>query len=225
MIKYTYHIGYPRHNTLAVVEILKPLIEIITGFIASLGYPGIFILMILESALIPIPSEIIMPFSGFLATTGKLEPLGVVIAGTLGNLVGSIATYYLGLKLGRAFIIRYGKYIFFRQRHLELTESLFQKYGEKISFIGRLLPGIRTYVSLPAGVGQTKLWNFVIYSVAGAALWNSALTYIGMQLGRNWKNIDRYSIYLDMTALVIVAILVIWFIHATRRDKYTKSQL
>ena len=210
---------------MAVVEILKPLIEIITGFIASLGYPGIFILMILESALIPIPSEIIMPFSGFLATTGKLEPLGVVIAGTLGNLVGSIATYYLGLKLGRAFIIRYGKYIFFRQRHLELTESLFQKYGEKISFIGRLLPGIRTYVSLPAGIGRTKLGNFVIYSVAGAALWNSALTYIGMQLGRNWKNIDRYSIYLDMTALVIVAILVIWFIHATRRDKYTKSQL
>jgi membrane protein DedA with SNARE-associated domain len=210
---------------LAVVEILKPLIEIITGFIGSLGYPGIFILMILESALIPIPSEIIMPFSGFLATTGKLEPLGVVIAGTLGNLVGSIATYYLGLKLGRAFIIRYGKYIFFRQRHLELTESLFQKYGEKISFIGRLLPGIRTYVSLPAGIGRTKLGNFVIYSVAGAALWNSALTYIGMQLGRNWKNIDRYSIYLDMTALVIVAILVIWFIHATRRDKYTKSQL
>jgi membrane protein DedA with SNARE-associated domain len=210
---------------LAVLEILKPLVEIITGFIASLGYSGIFILMILESALIPIPSEIIMPFSGFLATTGKLEPLGVVIAGTLGNLVGSIATYYLGLKLGRAFIIRYGKYIFFRQRHLELTESLFQKYGEKISFIGRLLPGIRTYVSLPAGIGRTKLGNFVIYSVAGAALWNSALTYIGMQLGHSWKNIDRYSVYLDMTAIVIVAILVIWFIHATRRDKYTKSQL
>jgi membrane protein DedA with SNARE-associated domain len=210
---------------LAIVEILKPLVEIITGFIASLGYPGIFILMILESALIPIPSEIIMPFSGFLVTTGKLETLGVVIAGTTGNLVGSIATYYLGLKLGRAFIIRYGKYIFFRQRHLDLTEYLFQRYGEKISFIGRLLPGIRTYVSLPAGIGRTKLGNFVIYSAAGAALWNTVLTYIGMQLGHNWKNIDRYSIYLDITALVIVAILVVWFIYTTRRDKYAKSEL
>ncbi|HEY6883442.1 MAG TPA: hypothetical protein VI278_05330, partial [Nitrososphaeraceae archaeon] len=103
---------------MALIEILRPIIEFITSIILSLGYGGIFFLMVLESALIPIPSEIIMPFSGFLASTGKLSSIGVVLAGSFGNLVGSIITYYLGIRLGRAFLIKYGKYIFFREHHL-----------------------------------------------------------------------------------------------------------
>ena len=204
---------------MAILEILRPVVEGITQFISILGYPGIFILMTLESALVPIPSEIIMPFSGFLSTTGRLEPIGVIIAGSLGNLIGSILTYYLGLKVGRTFVLKYGKYIFFKRKHLELTERLFAKYGEKISFIGRLLPGIRTYVSLPAGIGKARPKKFVVYTLAGVVIWNSFLTFIGMQLGKRWQNIDKYSLYLDIISVALVAAFVIYFIYVSRRDR------
>src|SRR4051812_40373569 len=131
-----------------VLELLKPIVEFIMSFIAQLGYMGIFFLMILESAMIPIPSEIIMPFSGFLSSTGRLDPFLVTLSGSLGNLVGSVLTYYLGIKAGRKLILKYGKYILLKKEHLETTENLFKKYGDRISFAGRLLPGIRTYVSL-----------------------------------------------------------------------------
>ena len=208
-----------------MLEILRPIVEGITQFISILGYPGIFILMTLESALVPIPSEIIMPFSGFLSTTGRLEPIGVIIAGSLGNLIGSIMTYYLGLKIGRSLVLKYGKYIFFKRKHLELTERLFAKYGEKISFIGRLLPGIRTYVSLPAGIGKTRPKKFVIYTLAGVIIWNSLLTFIGMQLGKRWQNIDKYSLYLDIIAVALVAAFVIYFIYASRRDRHKNVKI
>ena len=206
-----------------VFEIIRPLIEFITSFISSVGYLGIFFLMILESAMIPIPSEIIMPFSGFLASTGKFEPILVVLAGSLGNLVGSILTYYFGLKVGRSFIIKYGKYIFFKKEHLEFTERLFQNYGDKISFVGRLLPVIRTYVSLPAGIGRTRFTKFVFYTLVGSLIWNSILTFAGMQLGNNWKNIDKYSIYLDIATVCILAVFGVWLIVKVRKGR--KKQL
>jgi membrane protein DedA with SNARE-associated domain len=202
---------------MAIIEILRPIVEVITSIITTMSYPGIFFLMILESALIPIPSEIIMPFSGFLASTGKLNYIGVVLAGSFGNLVGSVLTYYLGINVGRKVILKYGKYIFFKKKHLELTENLFHKYGDRVSFVGRLLPGIRTYVSLPAGIGKTKFTKFVIYTLAGSLIWNSMLTYVGMKLGSNWKNIDKYSIYLDIAAVLAIAVFLIWFIYNTRR--------
>ena len=200
-----------------MLEILKPIVEAITQFISILGYPGIFILMTLESALVPIPSEIIMPFSGFLSSTGRLDPLLVTLSGSLGNLVGSVLTYYLGIKAGRKFILKYGRYIFFKKEHLESTENLFERYGDRISFVGRLLPGIRTYVSLPAGIGKTNFTKFVAYTFAGSLIWNSMLTYVGTSLGSNWKNIDKYSAYLDVAALLAVAVFVIWFVYKTKR--------
>ena len=175
--------------------------------------------MILESAMIPIPSEIIMPFSGFLVSTGRFGPVLVVLAGSLGNLVGSILTYYFGLKVGRVFIIKYGKYIFFKKEHLEFTERLFQNYGDKISFIGRLLPLIRTYVSLPAGIGRMKFTKFVLYTLFGSLIWNSILTFVGIQLGNNWKNIDKYSIYLDIATLGILAVFIVWLVAKFRKRR------
>jgi membrane protein DedA with SNARE-associated domain len=202
---------------MTIIELLKPIVEFITSIISTMSYPGIFFLMIFESALIPIPSEIIMPFSGFLASTGKLNYIGVVLAGSFGNLVGSILTYYLGINVGRKVILKYGKYIFFKKKHLELTENLFNKYGDRVSFVGRLLPGIRTYVSLPAGIGKTKFTKFVIYTFTGSIIWNSMLTYVGMKLGSNWKNIDKYSIYLDILAVIAIAVFLIWFLYNSRR--------
>ena len=175
--------------------------------------------MILESALIPIPSEIIMPFSGFLVSVGKLGSVGVVLAGSFGNLVGSIATYYLGLSLGRAVIIKYGKYILFRKKHLEYTERLFEKYGEKIVFVGRLLPGVRTYVSLPAGIGLTCFVKFAVYTFAGSLIWNAMLTYAGIELGINWKHIDKYSGYLYTIAIVSTIAIIFWIFWARRASK------
>jgi membrane protein DedA with SNARE-associated domain len=204
---------------MAVIEILRPLVEFITSVISSLGYGGIFFLMILESALIPIPSEIIMPFSGFLASTGKLGSVGVILAGSLGNLVGSVMTYYLGIRLGRAFLIKYGKYILFRVHHLVWTEQLFQKYGDKISFVGRLLPGVRTYISLPAGIGKSNFIKFVVYTLVGSIIWNSLLTYGGIQLGRSWQHIDKYSRYLDIIAVVATAVFIVWIVYSNTRNR------
>src|SRR4051794_1027277 len=204
---------------MALIEILRPLVEFITSVISSLGYGGIFFLMILESALIPIPSEIIMPFSGFLVSTGKLGSVAVILAGSLGNLVGSVITYYLGIRLGRAFLIKYGKYILFRVHHLVWTEQLFQKYGDKISFVGRLLPGVRTYVSLPAGIGKSNFIKFVVYTLVGSIIWNSLLTYAGIQLGRSWQHIDNYSGYLDIIAVVAITVFIVWIVYNNTRNK------
>jgi len=201
---------------MALIEMLSPLVQFIASTIAALGYGGIFLLMVFESALIPIPSEIIMPFSGFLAATGKLGLIGVILAGSFGNLVGSVATYFLGIKLGRVFLIKYGKYIFFKPHHLVFIEEQFHKYGDKIVFVGRLLPGIRTYVSLPAGIGRTNFLKFTVYTLAGSLIWNTILTYAGFQLGRNWRHIDKYSIYFDVIAIIAVISFIIWIVYKNR---------
>lgn len=205
-------------------EILKPVIDFVISFISGLGYPGIFLLMILESALIPIPSEIIMPFSGFLVSNGTFDPISVVLAGTFGNLVGSILTYYLGIKAGRAFILKYGKYILFKKSHLEFTEELFEKYGDKISFFCRLLPAVRTYISLPCGVGKANFVKFSIYTFLGSLIWNSMLTYVGILLGNNWKNIDKYAIYLDIVAAAVIVGFIIWFVVKVRRRSKSRQE-
>src|SRR5215831_250028 len=209
---------------MAIIEVLSPIVQFITSTISGLGYGGIFILMVLESALIPIPSEIIMPFSGFLVSAGKMGAVGVILAGSFGNLVGSIATYFLGIKLGRAFLIKYGKYILFRPHHLVFTEQLFHKYGERIVFVGRLLPVVRTYISLPAGIGRTNFFKFVVYTLAGSLIWNTILTYAGIQLGRNWKHIDQYSRYLDIIAVVAVIAFVVWIVYNRMKARTITSK-
>lgn len=204
---------------MAVQEILGPLVQTTTSIISSLGYVGIFFLMVLESALIPIPSEVIMPFSGFLVSVGKLGLLGVILAGSFGNLVGSIATYYLGLRLGRTAIIRYGKYVFFKKKHLEYTERLFERYGDKVIFVGRLLPVVRTYISLPAGIGLTNFIKFTVYTFVGSLIWNTLLTYAGLELGINWRHIDKYSGYLFTIAIVSTITIIVWIFYSRMRKR------
>jgi membrane protein DedA with SNARE-associated domain len=194
-----------------IIELFNPIITYITSFISSLGYPGIFSLMVVESAMIPIPSEIIMPFSGFLVAAGKLSFFEVVLAGSFGNLIGSIITYYLGIKIGRPLIIKYGKYIFFSENHLRFTEKLLERLGDKISFIGRLLPGVRTYVSFPLGIAKANLIKFMIYTLIGSLIWNVLLTYAGLRLGSNWQSFHKYSPYLDIVAVIMIIAFVIWF--------------
>ena len=205
---------------MVALDIISSLTNFIIGIISSSGYFGIFLLMVAESALIPIPSEIIMPFSGYLASTGKFNPILVVIAGSIGNLVGSLIAYFVGLRLGREFILRYGKYVLLRKSHLELTESYFKKYGNRSTFISRLLPAVRTYISLPAGVARMDLKKFAGYTLLGSIVWNAMLTYVGITLGQEWSKIRHYSHYIDAIVVLVVIIAIVLFF---RRRKNFQS--
>lgn len=197
---------------MVTLEIISNLTNFIIQTISNSGYVGIFFLMVAESALIPIPSEVIMSFSGYLVSTGKFNVIYVIIAGSIGNLVGSLIAYFVGIYLGRGFILKYGKYVLLKKSHLEFAESYFKKYGDKSTFISRLLPAIRTYVSLPAGVAKMNLKKFAAYTLIGSIIWNSALTYVGITLGVEWNSIRKYSTYFDAIVViaVIVAIILYW---------------
>lgn len=188
----------------------------IIQFISSLGYVGIFILMTLESALIPIPSEITMPFSGSLAALGRFNFWIVVFAGTLGNLVGSLLAYWLGWwgqeAVVRKVIVKYGKYFLISEHEYDQSERWFRKHGEPIVFVSRILPVIRTFISLPAGIAKMNLTRFCIYTTVGSLLWSYFLTYVGVVLGNNWKSLEGYFHKFDV-AIVIVGLLgVFWYV-------------
>ena len=175
-----------------VYSILEVLSTFILRIIDTLGYSGVFILMALESAAIPIPSEIIMPFSGFLSSVERFNFWLVVGAGTLGNLVGSLLLYGVGLYGGRAFVVRYGKFILFSESNLRVAEQWFEKYGGAAAFFGRLLPIVRTYISFPAGLARMNIWKFSIYTTLGSFIWSVFLTWIGLTLGERWGEIEFY---------------------------------
>ncbi|HJW20155.1 MAG TPA: DedA family protein [Candidatus Nitrosotalea sp.] len=200
---------------MVTLDIINNLANFVIQTISNTGYIGIFFLMVAESSLIPIPSEIIMPFSGYLASTGKLNPVLIILAGSIGNLVGSLVAYFIGVKLGREFIVKYGKYVLLKKSHLEWTESYFKKYGDRSTFVSRLLPVIRTYISLPAGVAKMNLKKFSIYTFAGSIIWSTMLTYVGTTLGDQWTKIRHYSDYID--GAVIVGLVIIIIIIAKKR--------
>lgn len=194
---------------MVALDIISTLADFIIQTISNTGYLGIFVLMTLESALVLIPSEIIMPFSGYLVSTGKFNLIGVIIAGGAGNLAGSLIAYFIGIKLGRAFILRYGRYILLKKSHLEWAESYFEKYGNKTTFVTRLLPGIRTYISLPAGIAKMDLKKFCLYTFVGSTIWSAIWTYVGVALGEEWKQIRHYSEYVDAAIIIGIIIVVI----------------
>ncbi|MEM7827180.1 MAG: DedA family protein, partial [Candidatus Aenigmatarchaeota archaeon] len=134
------------------------------------------------------------------------------IAGVIGNLVGSVITYYLGLSIGRTFVLRYGKYLLIDENHLELAESWFRKFGDKIILVSRNLPAVRTYISLPAGISKMNVFKFAIYTLIGSVPWNFALLYSGVLLGKNWETVLRYTTILDGIVIAIIIILVIWWL-------------
>lgn len=208
---------------MVALEIISNLTNFITQTISNGGYIGIFFLMVAESALIPIPSEIIMPFSGYLVSTGKFNVIAVIIAGSIGNLIGSLIAYFVGVYLGRGFVVKYGKYVLLKKSHLELAESYFKKYGDRSTFISRLLPAVRTYVSLPAGVAKMNLKKFAGYTLIGSVIWNSALTYIGITLGEQWDSIRKYSTYFDAIVVIAVIAAIVWYLKS--RGKASQNQV
>ncbi|MHA1593902.1 MAG: DedA family protein [Candidatus Baldrarchaeia archaeon] len=171
--------------------------------IATAGYPGVFFLMLLESALVPIPSEVIMPFSGYLCYTGLFDFTTIVLMGALGNLAGSLVAYFLGLKYGRAFIEKYGRYLLLKREVLDICERLFERYGDVIVLVSRMLPVVRTYISLPAGLGRMNLIHFIVYTFVGSVPWCILLAYIGFMLGPYWDSMLSFFRKLDIAVIVI----------------------
>lgn len=178
----------------------------IVASISSLGYGGVFLMMAIESACIPLPSEAVMPFAGYLVHTGRFELQAVAIAGALGCLIGSYVAYVVGASGGRWFLLKYGRYVLISPHEIELADRFFIRWGSPAVFIARLLPVVRTFIAFPAGVARMKLLPFTIYTLAGSYLWCLALAIAGMKLGQHWAELAPWFHRFDgVIAVIIVA--------------------
>jgi membrane protein DedA with SNARE-associated domain len=200
-----------------MISIVEYVSNLIINSISAYGYMGVFFAMALESACIPIPSEVIMPFSGFVVSEGRLTLWGITIAGALGNLFGSVVAYYVGSKGGRPFLERYGKYILITRRKLDLADRWFNRHGDRAVLISRVLPGIRTYISLPAGIAQMRFKHFVLYTFAGSLPWCFVLGYWGVILGPHWDSLKGYFHILDVLVIAGIILGAGYLIHEYRR--------
>ena len=192
------------------------ILEFITQLISSWGYAGIFVTMTLESALIPIPSEVVIPFAGFLAYMGEMNIWLIVLVSSLANVTGSIIAYEIGKYLGRGFIERYGKYVLLNMGHLQLVERWFDKYGSLTVLFSRMLPVVRTVNALPAGIGKMNFPKFCLYTFIGSIPWNLALVLVGYLLKENWNILEKYSLYIDILAVFVVAAVIFYIVRRIR---------
>jgi len=190
--------------------ITKFLIPIIISFIGSVGYTGVFVLMILESMIMPVPSEAVLPFAGMLVADGHFTLIGVIFFSTLGSIVGSLLSYYIGDYGGRPLLDKFGKYLLLDHHHLDLTEKYFQKKGDITIFICRFIPIVRHLISIPAGMGKMNIWKFSIYTIIGAGLWNTFLTFVGIKLKNNWDVVLKYSSVIDIVVVLFIVLICIY---------------
>lgn len=198
-----------------IARILEFLSAIIVAVIATLGYSGIVLLMAIESACIPLPSEIIMPFSGYLVSTGQMNIWLVGLAGAVGCVLGSLVAYWVGMKGGRPLIEKYGRYFLVSKHDLDMADRWFAKRGEIIVFVSRMLPAIRTFIAFPAGVARMNLKRFVIYTFAGSFPWCIGLAYVGQKLGEKWNEDDTLKTWFhrfDFLIGIVAVVLAAWWI-------------
>ena len=191
-----------------------------TLFINQCSYLGIFVLMALESMIFPIPSELVMPFAGFLIFSGHFDPLTVMVASSLGSVVGSMLSYGMGT-LGEPVVVRYGRYLFLNPHHLEWTKKFFDRHGGKTIFISRFIPVVRHLISIPAGLARMPLAPFVLYTAVGATLWNGFLTYLGVRLKENWRIVQQYTHILDFLVVGALIGLAVYFAYKLKTARKT----
>jgi membrane protein DedA with SNARE-associated domain len=208
-----------------IEAIITVLSRFIMNTISAWGYTGILVTMAIESACIPLPSEIIMPFSGYLVTTGQFTLLGVTLAGAIGNVIGSILAYYAGVWGGRPFVERYGRYVLVSHRDLDMADRWFAKYGEAAVFFSRMLPVVRTFISLPAGVARMNFSRFVMFTFVGALPWCYLLAYVGVKMGERWEQLREYFHQFDIVIGVCLALGLGYFLwsHWPRRAETPDS--
>jgi membrane protein DedA with SNARE-associated domain len=186
--------------------------------IGALGYPGIFLLMALESSVIPIPSELVMPPAGYLAQQGQMSVPFAVLCGTVGSLIGAYANYFAARFLGRPLILKFGKYVFITEEKFSKVESFFLRHGEISTFIGRLLPVVRHLISLPAGLAGMNHLRFCLYTLLGAGIWVTVLTFIGYFIGSNQELIMQYSHHALFVVLLASSFIVFVYVKMQRRN-------
>ena len=196
-----------------VTTFLEFLARIIISVISNLGYPGIVLLMGIESACIPLPSEVIMPFSGYLVSTGRFKLIWVALAGAVGCNLGSLVAYGVGVWGGRPLAEKYGRLVLLSGHDLEMADRFFARYGNWAVFIARLLPVVRTFIALPAGIARMNFLRFNIYTFLGSLPWCWALAYVGYKLGPRWPSLREYFHRFDLVIGVAIAAAVIWFVH------------
>jgi membrane protein DedA with SNARE-associated domain len=200
---------------------MEALIELMETWVTEYGYIAIFLLMLAESACIPFPSEVTMLVGGWYAASGDLNFFWVGAAGVLGNLVGSWIAYGVGRTMGRGVLDRYGRYVLIRSHDIDKAEVWWERYGEAATFFSRLLPVIRTFISLPAGIAKMPLGKFTFYTFLGVIPWTYALTYLGVVVEDNW---ERVLAYFDIPTLIIGSVILIaagyWYY---RRRKQRRS--
>jgi len=202
--------------------ITELLVTFSVAIISKLGLAGIAVLMALESMIVPVPSEAVMPFAGFLWFKGTFTLIGILVASTLGSLIGSLISYYVGALWGEAIIKHWGKYVLLNEHHLAATHRFFATYGDKTVFISRFIPVVRHLISIPAGLGGMRPSKFIVYTAAGALLWNGFLAWVGYRLGSHWEIIHKYSTVLDivLALLLVGAAVYFWY---KQRQKTTPS--
>ncbi|MFH0798035.1 MAG: DedA family protein [Candidatus Woesearchaeota archaeon] len=203
----------------SLASILGHIGEFVVKTIDFLGYPGIAVLMALESMIFPMPSELVMPFAGFLAVDGKMSFWLIILFSSIGSIIGSLISYYIGYYGGNKFILKFGKYFLLDVTDLDKTERWFHKKGEKTIFISRFVPVVRHLISIPAGIGKMDLKKFCFYTIVGATMWNSILAYAGYVLGKNWELVRHYSEYASMVAAVLILVASAYFVHHHYRNK------
>ncbi|MBI2208315.1 DedA family protein [Candidatus Woesearchaeota archaeon] len=202
--------------------IVEKLVEYITLGMSTTGYFGLFILMALESMIAPIPSEIVMPFAGYLALQGRFDFFLALLVSSLGSIFGSLFSYYIGFYGGRPFVLKYGRYLLLEKEHLEWTENWFKRQGQKTIFISRFIPVVRHLISIPAGIAKMAVHKFIIYTFLGATIWNLILLYAGFRLGQHWDKIHQYSKELDIIFVALVILFFVYFIWKHRERKKKK---
>lgn len=203
---------------------MQHLIATIVEVVGELGYPGIVALMFLESSFFPFPSEVVIPPAGYLASQGRMSLPVVVLLGTLGSLLGALFNYWLSLKLGRPLLLRLGRYIGLTQRRYAKAEGYFRQHGEISTFAGRLIPGLRQYISLPAGLARMHLGRFALFTALGAGIWVSVLAWLGYLIGENQELLQRslhqVTVYLAIFLALTVLVYAWWRWHRCRRGRH-----
>lgn len=194
-------------------KILGTLSAFIIATIASLGYGGVVLMMAIESACIPLPSEVIMPFAGYLVSTGHFDLQLVAIAGAIGCLLGSYLAYFIGASGGRWFLMRYGRWVLIAPHEIEIADRFFARWGAPAVFFSRMLPVVRTFIAFPAGVARMPLLPFTIYTLAGSYPWCLALAYLGMKLGQHWNTLGPWFHRFDavIAALIVLGVAAVLY--------------
>ncbi len=193
--------------------------ELAQNIMQQTGYFGVFFLMALESTAFPMPSEAVMPLAGYLVLKGVFDFWAAAAASALGSIIGSLVSYFLGMKLGRVFFESYGKYFFVRKHELDWTDKWFRKHGGLTVFVGRFIPVVRHLISIPAGIARMDMKRFIMYTFIGAFMWNTILLYAGVWFGERWKMIYEYSKFIDILILVVIIVLMMWFVRERRKTK------